>query len=54
MSNYTLRLRRKTNYTPQVEGVKMPSEGGAGGFNSWSGALERQSHPLDRTVACWF
>ena len=30
MSNYTLRLRRKTKYSPQVEGVKPPSEGCAG------------------------
>ena len=36
MSNYTLRLRRKTNYSPQVEGVKMPSEGCAGAFKPFS------------------
>ena len=33
MSNYTWRLRRKTNYSPHVEGVKLPSEGCAGAFN---------------------
>ena len=32
MSNYTLRLRPKTNYSPQVEGVKRPSEGCVGAF----------------------
>ena len=30
MSNYTLRLGRKTKNSPQVEGVKMPSEGCVG------------------------
>ena len=51
MSNYTLRLRRKTkyslsiegshaafgymsNYSPQVEGVKLPSEGCVGAFKN--------------------
>ena len=27
-----MRLRRKTKYSPQVEGVKLPSEGCAGAF----------------------
>ena len=34
MSNYTLRLRRKTKYSPEVEGVKLPSEGCAGAFKT--------------------
>ena len=32
MGKYTLRLHRKTKYSPQVEGVKLPSEGCAGVF----------------------
>ena len=33
MSNYTLRLRRKTKYSPQVEGVRLLSEGCVGASN---------------------
>ena len=52
MSNYTLRLRRKTKYSPQVEGVKLPSEGFAGGFNRQieSDLLKRAS--LTEAPAC--
>lgn len=33
MSNHTLRLRRKINDSPQVEGLKLPLEGCVGTFN---------------------
>ena len=47
VSKYTLRLRRKTKDSPQVEGVKLPSEGFAGAFKAGNLQGSPLAHPFE-------